>query len=286
MDWIKAKKIIVLMLIILNLFLLGLNVQNRKSYSLSPSQEKAIFDVLNKNNIGIYTDLVEKYPPMRQITVRSSSLNSNDLTSAFFSDSEKVSMTTEFSKTIYRSQSKTLTLENNMILFENQNGEGAIPNLTRDAALEKADSFLSGLTILPKSFLLESVTPIAGGYEFYYNEIFHDYKIFSNYCKITVTEKGVVSAEINRYEAEGFTGDKRELAAPDEILLTFLYELKKQEQYSGVIINSFELGYDFQEKADIAEGSRPRLVPCYRIFIDGSDTPYIINAYTNEIKKD
>ena len=44
-----------------------------------------------------------------------------------------------------------------------------------------------------------------------------------------------------------------------------------------------EIGYDFQSSDDIASGDSLSLVPCYRIYIQGIDEPFTINAYTNEL---
>ena len=64
-------------------------------------------------------------------------------------------------------------------------------------------------------------------------------------------------------------------------MLTFLYELKKENLSYGIIITNMERGYDFQSSANIVSGDSLSLVPCYRIYIQGTDEPFTINAYTN-----
>ena len=71
---------------------------------------------------------------------------------------------------------------------------------------------------------------------------------------------------------------------PDEALLTFLQGTNDDGEKKGVFINKMELGYDFEEKLEIAEGRVLKLVPCYRIYTSEREEPYIINAYTNELK--
>ena len=48
MDWEKAKKIVIIVLIILNAGLYGLNYNKNERYKVTQSEEKAIYNVLGK----------------------------------------------------------------------------------------------------------------------------------------------------------------------------------------------------------------------------------------------
>ena len=58
MEWQKAKKFVVVLLVILNACLAVLNYQQNRESAMTASQEKAIFEVLSKNGITMYTDLI------------------------------------------------------------------------------------------------------------------------------------------------------------------------------------------------------------------------------------
>ena len=64
MEWQKAKKFVVVLLVILNACLAVLNYQQNRESAMTASQEKAIFEVLSKNGITMYTDLITETEPM------------------------------------------------------------------------------------------------------------------------------------------------------------------------------------------------------------------------------
>ena len=69
MDWEKAKKTFIYLLILLNVVLLGLNYIEGTKYKMTQSEEAAVYKVLSSNGIGIYCDLIKKNKPMRGLSV-------------------------------------------------------------------------------------------------------------------------------------------------------------------------------------------------------------------------
>ena len=102
-----------------------------------------------------------------------------------------------------------------------------------------------------------------------------------------VGEKGISRVKLNYFITEGFTGDKKDICFSDEALLTFLREIEKEREETGiyetVTVQKMDLGYDFQEMEYLKVDNVAKLVPCYRIYVLGKQKPYIINAYTNEM---
>lgn len=284
MDWEKMKRIFIWLLIGLNVGLFGANYITNRQYVMSNAQEKAIYEVLGANGIGMYTDLVKKAQPMRQLSVSMQSLETEVFKRMFFDKGEKVKIIPGYVKSIFSSKSKSLIVQGNSILFLNPGGNEHIDDLTKENALKVAEDFIKKAEMdAGQSVKLESVEYDDGKYIFEYNDRYKNYKLFSNLKKITVSEKGVVMATASYYTVENFVGENRKICACDEALLTFLREIKKEGKTDGIYIEKIELGYDFQDAGEVADGSKLKLVPCYRIFISGSSKAYLINAYTNEI---
>ena len=86
MDWRKAKKIIILMLIIINAALFVANRYYNNDYRVTQSEEEAVYRLLSKNGIGIYTDIISEYRPMRQLDVTVSPPDLDNLRNMFFED--------------------------------------------------------------------------------------------------------------------------------------------------------------------------------------------------------
>ncbi|MGL4790780.1 MAG: two-component system regulatory protein YycI [Anaerotignaceae bacterium] len=285
MDWEKIKRIVIYLLVILNLGLLVANYITNKSYSLTTAEERAIYKVLSDNGIGMYTSIIKNTPPMRSLSVSVTQIDIEDMRSKFFEEGEQVNMSWEFDRTILASENKSLTIQENNIIFSNPKGTGMVKNFTKENALEVANRFLAKIYIEgTKSVQLESVETGNDYYLFHYNESYKGYKLFSNSKTICVSKDGVTSLNASFYTAQNFVGEKREIYSCDEALLAFMMEINKNETKDNIYVENIELGYDFQEATDIAEAGRIRLVPCYRIFVAGNAVPYIINAYTNQIK--
>ena len=57
MEWGNAKKFVIILLVILNVALAGLNYRQRQENTMTSAQERAIFEVLSQNGITMYTEL-------------------------------------------------------------------------------------------------------------------------------------------------------------------------------------------------------------------------------------
>lgn len=286
MNWEKIKRIFIWLLIGLNMGLFSANYISNRQYVMTSAQEKAIYQVLGANGIGMYTDLVKSTKPMRQLSVSMSSLETETFKSMFFDQDEELKITPEYAKTTLASKSKSLVIQDNSIVFFNLGGSGYIEPFTKETALKVADDFIKKVGMdTDENIKLESVDYDEGKYVFEYNERYKGYKLFSNTKNITVSQEGVIMASAAYYTVQNFVGESRKICACDEALLTFLGEIKKEGKTDGVYIEKIELGYNFQDAGDVADGSKLRLIPCYRIFISGASRVYLINAYTNEIMK-
>lgn len=285
MDWDKAKKIIIFVLIMLNMVLCGLNYKKAEMYKLSPSQEKAVYEVMANNGIILYSSVINKFMPMRQITVKIPELSIDELKSVFFDSNEETNVVVEFNRNILKSEKKAVTIQDNTVLYECDYGTGFIKNFSEEKAKSAAKNFMLSLGSNFSQFKLDNVTRFNNEYMFEYYEEHNGSKIFSSYSKITVSEKGVTKMETTFYDTKSFSGQKREICSCDEALLTLMYSLKEKGITKNIFINKIEIGYDFQDKSEIEEGSKLKLVPCYRFYIEDLENPITINAYTNEIKE-
>lgn len=282
MDWDSAKRIVIWILLALNIGLFALNYEKSRQYYITPEQEKAIFQVLSERNIRMYTQLVEKYAPMGMLAVNVNTPETASIIDKFFEPGEGTSVSMEFDKTIIRSDTKTLTVENNLYtLICRPQGE-PVSDFSYDAAKKLADSFLRKMGESSR-FVLDSGIKKDDSYIFTYYNDYQGWKVFCGGCVIEVSNRGVTGVSMADYTPEGMEGEKQQICSADEALLTFMKEAVKDGEHEEILIERMELGYDLQDKTDIAEGRRLRLIPCYHIYVASSDEPVKINAYTNEL---
>ena len=74
MEWSNAKKFVIVLLVLLNVLLAGLNYKQNRENTMTAAQERSIFEVLSRNGITMYTDLLTEHPPMSRLAVELLSL--------------------------------------------------------------------------------------------------------------------------------------------------------------------------------------------------------------------
>ena len=67
MEWSNAKKFVIVLLVLLNVLLAGLNYKQNRENTMTAAQERSIFEVLSRNGITMYTDLLTEHPPMSRL---------------------------------------------------------------------------------------------------------------------------------------------------------------------------------------------------------------------------
>ena len=61
MEWSNAKKFVIVLLVLLNVLLAGLNYNQNRENTMTATQERSIFEVLSRNGITMYTDLLTEH---------------------------------------------------------------------------------------------------------------------------------------------------------------------------------------------------------------------------------
>lgn len=84
MEWSNAKKFVIVLLVLLNVLLAGLNYKQNRENTMTAAQERSIFEVLSRNGITMYTDLLTEHPPMSRLAVELPSYNKETLERLFF----------------------------------------------------------------------------------------------------------------------------------------------------------------------------------------------------------
>lgn len=282
MNWSKAKNIIIIFLIFLNIILmLGLTYNTDKN-KLSVKEENAITKLLNQNNIQIQTEIPKDYSPMPTISLVYKQQDITELKTIFFGNSEDVKYSVEFDSNILKKDNITLTIKNNMIEYINLDNAGNLDEFSEDDAKKVVEQLIkTNLKPQFRNYKFGSLSTNNNKYYLVYYNFYNKYKFFDNYIVFCIANQGIESIKIKQYDIAGSLGINKEICSVDEALLTFMYEILKTHKDS-IIINKIELGYIVQEEAK--KGIDGRIIPCYKISIQGDKSIYI-NAYTNTLVK-
>lgn len=272
MNWFKAKNLILISLIVLNVALLLMIYVTRSSYILSSQQTENMYQVLSsKYNIGIYSELPSNYQPIRELEVISYDDTSLEiLYKIFFSDEDDVNELVDGDKIIYQSDDKTLMTQAGDFAFSSVEGI----NIPIDSILKNLEKDIG-------QYLLYDKYTIDGTTYYDYRQIFKGNIIYTNYFIFEIKDEKIYKMEGYNATASKFIGEKREIVSVDMALFNFanFYPRGENEQ---VIIDSVRLVYN-QEQIINEPNITLKATPCYLIKVRGNLVPVKVDAYTNTI---
>ena len=306
MEWERAKNIILIAFILLNLGLAAMVFWEQRRYTMTPEQEHHIRTVLGQNNIQVYTNPLRRFPPMQALEISGFYYDRDALLEIFFEDPASVMHTVdEFGADIYETYAGRLEISNGFIFFRNTLGNRDGVGLLSDGSADEPDndedtpaprverSFAAALTneFINRHFpdfendITVDVYDISGnqyGVRRTYLEVYRGQRIYSNFVEFFVTHQGIKEIEMQFGRILGYSGAPRMIFAPDEILLTFMQRFRHIAMENPIFINRIDIVY-LKEYYSDQFGSVSRAVPFYRIFKNGNDFPFFINAFTNTI---
>ncbi len=283
MEWTVAKRFVIILLVIINVVLAGLNMKQKQDNSMSSSQEKAIFQVLSQNGITLYTDLNIDIHPMNRLEARVPSYSKEELETVFFDGGKtKVSPGT---KTIYKGESKTLVLSGDRGSFTDQSIKKGVSALGKEDAIKQAERKMEKMKRVFGNYDLSYVSKTEEDWKVEFSSVQDDRSIFSNHFTFFVSDEGIYQVDFTYCEITGTTQEKKDIYMADEALLTFMREWNKGDAARDAAIQKIELGYDLLEQGEAVSGTGLYLEPCYRIYLMEEREPYLVNAYTCQIVK-
>lgn len=281
MEWGYAKKFIILLLLVLNCVLFFLNIQQNQENVTTAQQEKAIFEVLSKNGITMYTDLPEDEMPMKRLLCHLPTYGKEELEKTFFFG-EKTTVVPSEKMTIYRNDLAELTVSatGGHIRYHQITPQSG--TLTREDAVHQGKEYIKQLSSLFAHMELFGAFETEWGYRLEFFERFADKPVFSNCVVVDITQDGIWQTWFSHYPVDAENGEEKEIFLADEALLTFLREQKKQGMMETIAITRMELGYDIVMQNDSYATATIYAVPCYRIYTLEDAAPFVINAYTGQ----
>ncbi|MBQ7103621.1 MAG: hypothetical protein IJN89_06145 [Anaerotignum sp.] len=282
MEWGNAKKFVIVLLVIINVVLAGLNYKQRQGNNMTSAQERAIFEVLSQNGITLYTELPADGASMTRLEVELPDYSKETLERLFFGG-EKTTVTVKDSQVLYRNAYASLTLDGAHGLFKKAGVEEGKEGMTKADAQKEAQRFIDGTEHFFGVYDEPVVTEKENGYRVDFFGLHKRENVFANYFSIIVTRGGIRQIEFEYCPVAGHSGEKKELAFADEALLTFMREWKKNGTAEQATIHHIELGYDKVERSTAAVDGAIYLDPCYRIYLMEEEEPYLVNGYTCQI---
>ncbi len=279
MNWEKSKTIIIWLLVALNIYLLVVNTIFKTSYDIRGEQEKSIIELLNKNGIGIYDEIDIEYKPLAPLNILASDSDIDEIAymKHFLSNPEVIE---EDKKIIATEKSKTIIFENGFTtLFINDESD----YISFGNDLEK---FVKELTTAYKNFKLDKKFTTEDSTIYEFREVYKNKVIYTNSLFVEVVDNKIIWIQGFYGKALESRDKPREVASIDMVLFTFMEDAKLMYgEDKSLFITSVDLVYfqeEFSEYDEIIENTA-KAIPCYRIYTEGEQLPFIISAYENKV---
>lgn len=271
MDWIKAKKYTIIVLVILNIVLLVLNIYKSFDTRLSYSRINALNSILKSDNITLSTKLPTSFKPMAEINASEYSFDHIKLQKIFLSGQSNVKRTEEYNSVIFISDTSRLSVKGSSINYTTTLSYSVNSD---EMAKEYADKLVNSINSEFGKFKFYSIYNTNDGYVIKYYEKKDGYNIFSNFAYFTIKENNV-SVAINYVKLGSTIDTKNNIYAADEALYSAVKSIKKEIEKP--VITDVKLGY---YAIKINSAGEVVAIPFYLISVNNNE--YYVNAYTGE----
>jgi len=295
MQWDRAKNYMLIFFVAINILLFVLIQREASNHTLTSEQEDAIFAIFAQNNINSHAAIPRRFAPMRALQIEPFEYDTERLISIFFpAYAEVVNLENTVQRVVYEWEGMRLVIANERhVSFTNPSNrvpdedEEAAP-LNRTAAIAISNEFIQNHY---PDFWLDShsiwETDNAGLWIVYLQE-YQGHRIDSNRIDILVTGSGndvhIEVIEMIYRRPSGFAYLPRELRGPHEALLTFVQHVSSvSEDASPTLITHMDIVYvELRGSGQWDTYIRIYAEPHYRIFVQGVESPHLINAFTNQ----
>ena len=282
MKWDKAKNYMLIFFLMANLFLAALIRYESAGHTLSRERQDAIWAVFLQNNITMYNPIPRQFAPMRVLAVSGYDYNVERLLAIFFPAEADIGHVQDVNRDEFTWEDMRLVISNGYISFVSGHSAAGVPD--REAAIAQTQAFIA--EHYPDFHLDYQSTRQArhGGLRIFYRQEYQGHTIMTNFVEFLVTGDGdqltIEEVDIQYGRPISFVYMPRELVGPDEALLTFVQHIRRHNN-EPVLITHMDIVY-FQTTPGLRESYTPIYVePFYRVFIEGQDEPFRVNAFTN-----
>ncbi|MCD7904147.1 MAG: two-component system regulatory protein YycI [Clostridiales bacterium] len=278
MDWNRAKNYTIILLLVLNGLLLGLNLRNHINKRLSAAEVNNIKTVLENNGIAVEAEIPRASENLSQLTLSGEGYNLFELVNIFFEPNVNVKRTEEFNVTIFKAGSKTLRINGGTIDYTDKDAAAA----SLEEAEVTAEGYMDIFENLFPGFKKEVEQRLENGYRIEYNMYYKGSRCFNNICVFEFNSEGM-TLKLKYSEPVGFTGVKSEVYTADVILYSFMNNIREIYPDEELTISEIALGYYSEYEQ---EDTEEEALPYYQIRTAEKSECCYINGYTGSFSTD
>jgi len=286
MEWAKAKTILIVVFLAINIFL-GYRIIAASTGSIGyvdSDKIKLVTNYLAEKNINIKGQVPAKKIDMPSITVKYKLFNKEDIAKRFFSPNETVVESEEGSIVKLRGKDIEFSIKESRELCYTDNSIRPAAAIDDKVCRKNITEFLGRLGM--KDSADSGVVEETEGYKrFVYGQSYKGAAIYNSVMEFYVNDAGIYKANIVWFETIRQAGKKTDVVSP-VIPLLYLREYYKNNFAGGIEVLEIQQGYYFGTgaggKVDVSKVEEGTAFPVWEIVTD-KDIIYI-NAYNEKVE--
>ena len=272
MDWSKAKSILIIAFIIVNIVVVYVVISQKPTEDPTLTYEfiANVKNLLREKDISVAIDIPKIRPSLKSLIVEFEKANLEDLNRRYFNGNGAMEYDEDLQEAIMEDKS-ILVINERLIIYEDNSEEILYENIDKDKAIEISQDFIKKGGFNISDMKLTYFKEEQGVYYLEYSKIYDEVIIERAYTNFQIDKRGV-----KRFERLWL--DPKELGENEIFISTapksLLNLLGMQEVY-GKTITDISLCYYFDpEKHEYLQGfgetKQGKAVPAWRIqFNDG-----------------
>jgi len=271
MEWNRAKNIILIFFVLLNVVLAFFMLSERRRYTVTSEDEAMIRNILAQHNITLEADMIRRFPHMRALLMSGFYYDEDMLIDILFQDTADITREENIWGISITDGQAMLMIADGFASFYAPYGLGRTPQAF---IAQHFPDFIQDERFLPHDDL---------GQRMIFRQVYRGHMVYSNNIEFLVADTGFVEIVMQFGIIHGWDGLERPIFAPDEALITFLQRVQLfTRERDPVTIWHMDIVYFTEfDNVGLEHGSVHHAVPFYRIFTREFDMPFLINAYLN-----
>lgn len=273
MDWSKAKNVLIIAFVVINILMGYVLIIKDKEVDAtnSPDFINQAIELLNKKEIKVHTDIPNINPELSTLTVVFENMKAELINKNFFNNRAYISSTSEELVELSLDDENVSILNKKLLIYESNSSEVRYPDLNEDLVIDIAKDFLIQKGYETEDIKISHMKRVGDYYYIEFSKIFNNIYLESSFTNIQIDSRGVIKMERMWLDVKEVGESLISISpAPKSIL-----GLLSMKEVYGKSITDISLCYYFNPGKhdyieDPLEAKQGRAIPAWRIqFEDG-----------------
>ena len=273
MDWSKAKNVLIIALIVMNLLMGYVFIVKDKEVDAtnSPDFINQAIELLNKKDIKVHTNIPTINPELAALTVVFENMKSELINKNFFNNRAFVSSSSEELVELTLEEESVSILNKKLLIYESNSEKLIHENLNEDKVVDIAYEFLKDKGYAIDDIKLSHLKKIEDSYYVELSKVYNDIYLESSFTNIQIDSTGVIKMERMWLDVKEVGESLISISPAPKSVLSLL----SMKEVYGKSISDISICYYFNPGKhdyieDPLEAKQGRAIPAWRIqFEDG-----------------